>query len=92
MTPLGGAHPDAWRQAEQPEDERLYVADGVAIMARDPEEAARLAVEASMARMQRLFEAWVMASFADPHFTDWATISRLDEQIQRELRMEEKLL
>lgn len=45
LRPLGGAHPDAWRQAEQPQDERLYVADGVAILARDPEEAERSIAE-----------------------------------------------
>lgn len=45
MKPLGGAHPDAWRQAEQPGEERLYVADGVAIVATDPDEAARLLAE-----------------------------------------------
>jgi len=45
--PLGGAHPDTWRQAEQPQDERLYVTDGVAIVATDPDEAARLLAEAA---------------------------------------------
>lgn len=56
MTPLGGAHPDTWRQAEQPGALRLYEADGTAILARDPDEAERLLEDALFRMRERLRE------------------------------------